>query len=301
VAAVLVVWRVGRPRIVPKRVVTLITIALAFWILTALNRAQISPPFASRYLYVGALILVLLAAELGRGVALRSRAKLLLVGAVAAAIVSNVGAFRDGARYLRDQADLAKADLGALDAARPLIKRDLVAQSFPGYPFVLVSARSYFATEHEFGSPAATPRELANQPEPARATADAQLVAVHRPTVRPAPRGLRLGRRPVVDSAAGGVVAGRGPCLRFRPARFTATGARSELELTLPQARLLLRARGGPATISLRRFSSAFPRQPLGRLAPSVTAVLRVARDRGVLPWHVRVVPTAGATVCGLR
>ncbi len=74
-AVVLWLWRArGFPRIAP-RVVTLVVIALAFWVLTGIGRAYVrvgplvltETGSESRYLYVSALLILLLAVELARG------------------------------------------------------------------------------------------------------------------------------------------------------------------------------------------------------------------------------------------
>ena len=54
-AAVVLIWRLAALRPVAVRVPALLAMAAAFWLLTGLQRSQISPPDASRYLYVGAL------------------------------------------------------------------------------------------------------------------------------------------------------------------------------------------------------------------------------------------------------
>src|SRR5207302_2019556 len=89
-AVVVLLWRLAAIRPVPRRVLTLLTLALSFWTLTA-TRAQISPPVSSRYIYAGAFFVLLLAAEMARGASLPRRAGVLLGAAVAAAIVSNLG------------------------------------------------------------------------------------------------------------------------------------------------------------------------------------------------------------------
>src|SRR5262249_26080592 len=154
------------------RVAALLTIALSFWVLTALNRAQISGPFASRYVYVGALIAVLLAVELARGISVPRGAAVILGVVVVAAIVANVGTLRDGAGRLRANAPAAEAGAGALEIGRPLVGRSYVATAFPGFPFVVVRAGTYFAAVRAYGSPAATPTQIATKSENARRTAD---------------------------------------------------------------------------------------------------------------------------------
>jgi hypothetical protein len=295
----LLVWRLARVRPTPPRVPVLLTIALSFWILTALNRAQISAPYASRYLYVGALLITLLAVELGRGASLHLRAGLLLAAAVGAAALSNLGAFRDGGRFLRNQAQATTADLGALELAKPLVPPDLIVDGLPGYPFLIIRAKPYFEAVDDFGSPAATPAEIGTKPEPARRVADTQLIGIHEVGLESGDGASRAGETPVVDSVDGGRASERGGCVVFRRLRVNSTDARNELEVTVPSKGLVVTATGGPATVAVRRFADGF--QPLGRLAASASATLRMAPDLAARPWHMRVNPTDRATVCALR
>jgi len=69
-AAALLVWRLVRLGRVPGRVAALGTMLAVFWLLTGARRAQLASPEESRYLYVGALLVLLLVVELARGVAL---------------------------------------------------------------------------------------------------------------------------------------------------------------------------------------------------------------------------------------
>jgi hypothetical protein len=297
-AVVVLLWRLAATQPVPRRVLTLLAIVLSFWTLTALNRAQISTPFESRYIYVGAFFLLLLAVEVAHGTRLPRRARPLLAVAVAAAIVSNLGVLRDNARFLRSQAQLVKADLAAVDIGRPVARRDLVLTTFPAYPLLVVKVGSYLAAKKAIGSPASTPTELAREPEAARRVADLTLIDIHRIRLQPAPRGLRPGTPPAVEAAAGGTVVRRGACVSILPAGATPADASHRLDVAVPSAGLVVTAHGGSVTVSVRRFADEF--QPVGRRARSVSAVLRIGPDLSARPWHARVAPTDGATVCGV-
>jgi hypothetical protein len=50
--------------------------------------------------------------------------------------------------------------------------------------------------------------------------------------------------------------------------------------------------------VGVRRFANEF--QPVGGVAPGASATLRIRPDLAAQPWHVRVAPTQGATVCGI-
>jgi hypothetical protein len=297
VALAAVVWRVTRLRQIPTRVLTLIAIPVAFWVLTALGRAFFGAPSASRYVYVGGLFILLLAVELARGTTVPRRTALLLAVVTAAAILSNVNSLRNAANVLRVEAKLTTAELGTLDITRPIVDPGYVSE---GFLFDEIVAGPYFAAADALGTPAATPAEIAAEPEPIRAAADSQLVHIHALGLQPSPGAVALGARPVLGSASSGTASEHGSCLSFEPAAFAPSSAPAAFEVTVPPAGILVRAEGGAATVSIRRFAAAYPEQPLGRVHAAGAATLRVGADLAPQAWHVRVTPTDRATVCGL-
>jgi hypothetical protein len=298
-AVAVLIWRLTRLRTVPPRVLTLLTIGLSFWILTALNRAFFGGPWGGRYLYVGGLVILLLAVELARGISLSRRAELMLAAVTAAAVVSNIGALRDASAWLRDNALDTRTQLGALDIARPILRPEYVPT---GFFYSEITAGPYFAAKDEFGTPAASPAEIAAAPERFRLAVDAQLIRIHEIDLVEATQSTRAGSAPRVESVTGGVARRRGPCVSFRPAAFTPATAANELHVEVPPQGLLLSARGGQATVSLRRFADGYPERPLGTLAPSAgAAALRIRPDLAEQPWHLRVAPAGSATVCSLE
>jgi hypothetical protein len=279
--------------------VTLLAILTSFWLLTGLQRAEFGGPDSSRYLYAGALFVVLLATELARGVALSRPVAAVLAAAVALAVVANLGDLRDAGRLLREQAQSARADLAALELARPAVPPGYIAASFPGYPFLLLEAEPYFEAARQLGSPADSAAELAAAPEPARMTADSELVRIYGVAVEPGGRTAE-GDALTVDAVSGGSVSRLGACVTFRPEAARPATLTPELQLTLPPGGLRLTTDAGPATVTARRFAAGFSEQPLSTLSASSTGTLRIARDLADTPWHVRVAPQAPVTACAL-
>jgi hypothetical protein len=235
---------------------------------------------------------------MARGTRLPRPAAVLLAAAVATATVSNLGVLRHTARFLQDQAQLAKANLAAVDIGRPIAPRDLVLTHFPQYWGIVIKVGPYLAAEKAIGSPAATPAQLARQPEAARRVADLTLLDIHRIRLHPARRGVRRGAPPAVEAAAGGTVVRRGACRSFVPAGVTPVSAGHQLDVIVPSSGLVVTAQGGPVTVSVRRFADEL--LPVGRLATAASAVLRIAPDLSARTWHARVAPTDRATVCGV-
>jgi hypothetical protein len=281
-ALALAAWRLIRLRRIPPRTVALATMLLSFWVITALTRSGFGNPYSSRYLYVSALLLILVAVELGRAARRIWWVEVTIVVVAAAAVLSNVGAIRDEAGALRSEAQAAKADLGALQIARPVISPGYVAQDLPGYPFVQLTAGGYFAAAHALGTPAASPSAILADPEPVRAAVDRELIGIH---------GVGLGMPSIVAAAPGS-------CTTFRPAASDSAGTTPQTQLQLPPAGLLIRSATDPISVSIRRFAAQF--QPLGTVNPSSTASLRIQPDASARPWHVLLGGSGPVTVCSL-
>jgi hypothetical protein len=298
-ALALATWRLVQLRRLSPRVASLATIVLSFWVITAVNRSVFANPYSSRYLYVSGLFVVMLAVELADGADPVWWGKALIAVVAAGAIASNFGALRDAGRLIRSNGQTTIADLGAVEIGRPLVPAGYYIQGIPGWPVVLVPAAAYFAAARAVPMPAATPAQIAADPEPVRATVDNELIHIHRLTLAPAQPGLKLGAAPVVDLASTGSASVGGGCVTFTPDRFTAAGGASPfVSVTVPAAGLMLEATGGPTTIGVRRFAYAF--QTLGTLAPGGPATFVIAPDLSRRPWHVLLTPAGRARACGL-
>jgi hypothetical protein len=298
-ALLLALWRLTRLGRSPARTFALLAAGACFWFLTGLTRWYISAPYESRYLYVGALFVLLLMVELAAGIRVTWIGQAVLGALALAAVITNIGDMRTGANFLRAQARLTRAELDALDIARPI-----VAPNFAIGPFGIIRADQYFATERAIGSPAATPAQIAGFDEPARQAADADLAAIHGlrlvASVTAAGRPVlgRLGSAPALDAATGGSGVTGGSCASFTPAPFTSAASAPAMAVTVPRAGLLLRAGPGAATLGYRRFGVSF--QSLGTVAPRAQVELRITPDRSSQPWHLQVGSSAPFSLCGL-
>jgi hypothetical protein len=285
-------WSVsGRP--FTPRALALLAAAAAYWGLGGLFRAQLNMPDQSRYLYFGAILIVLLGVELLRGVQLSSRA-LALLGALALAFsVSNFGPLQDGARGLQATAGLVSPRLGALELAGPTT--DPAYRPSPDLA-PDITAGAYFDTVAELGSPADSPEEIAGRLDPERQGADAVLVETLPVGLEPIASPPPAGSRPLIETVVAGDVTTRPGCVALRP---TAPGA--TLDVTAPPAGVAIVTGGAaPAEVRLRRFADTFPQQALGTVGPRSVAVLRFPPRPGIGPWRVRLSVTEPATVCGL-
>jgi len=270
-------WR--RPRI-DQRLWPALAIALTYWTLAGLNQSIARQPTTSRYIYATAAVTLLIAANLPWGVRFGKRA-LVVVGVVTAvAVFSNLGIMRDGASYLRNQAVLTKADLGAVEIARPSINPAFR----PNGPsagtggLINVEAGKYFEAIDEYGSPAYTADELTSAPAPAAHYADLVLATALEFSTE-----TELG----TYSASGGA----GSCVDFEGAELALTPGTTQIEV----------APGPHADFSLRRFSTnEYPVSTEGAPGDSTTRLL-IRPDSAPQPWYLQVEAQQPVRVCHLN
>jgi hypothetical protein len=274
IAALLAGWWLWRRRGLPARVLGLAAALGSFWILTAISRAYIGIPesWASRYLYVAGVFVVLLGIELAQGLRVPRGAQAVLALALAAIVISGSLDASRGARSLRAEAEVTRAELGAMAITRPIISPRYLSL-VPYFPFPIVLAGPYFAAERAYGSPADTPAQIAASSPAARQAADAELVQIHHVRLLPLRSpGCRLG---------------------------VGIGQRGlSLELPLPPHGLVLQAIRGSVTVEVRRFA-ALP-MAIGRLSAGHAGLVRIGPDQAPQRWWV-VVPSGSVAWCPAR
>jgi MFS family permease len=255
--------------------------AATFWFLAGFNAIPGREAWSSRYLYVGALFVLLIAAELLKGVR-PSRWALVAGGAATLVVVGfNLVPLREGRDFFKAQTVLTRADLGAIEIAAGSVEPGFrLPPEIAGTSFLNeIEAGEYLTAVDEYGSPAYTPAELADAPEAGRKQADLVLAnALPLSIEASAPAGSGAGGRCVEVSGAAGPDASPLP---LRPGVTTVEFAP-----------------GGPGTIRLRRFAAAeYPLVSEG-IAGGSTTRLNVPRDRSARPWLLQAEAAQGATVC---
>ena len=277
------------------RILVALAVGLTFWLLTAANFQLGRLPTASRYQYVGAVFVLLIAAELAAGWRPRWRG---LAGAFAVALIAAIGnlaTLHDGYLTMSSASATVRGGLAGLEIASGRVNRDFVLtpENSNWNYFTLVRAGPYLSASEKFGSPAYSESELAGAPEGARTAADKVLAAALpvslRPTASPSASGAPA---PRLLGPAGAFVGEPTGCITLRPAAGQAP------VVSLPAGGAVLRtAPGITADLRLRRFSSAsFPVS-----AGSVTgsAVLAIPSDRSSRPWQLQILAPGRVTVCG--
>lgn len=257
--------------------------AAANWFLTAFNQIPGRDPTSSRYQYMGAVLVLLLLANLLQGVRFGRRA-LLVGGAVTIAAVGvNLAVLENGRDSLREQSVLAESGTAAIEIARRTVDPEFSLNTEVAGTTTLIDiqAAKYLPAVEEYGSPAYTPTELAEAPDYARKQADIVLS-----------QALPLATLTRLGAFAPG---GGENCVTL-PAG--SAGPDSEVRLAPGLTRIEL-APGPPAEFSLRRFATGeFPVPTEGAPGGSVTE-LRVPRDAARrYPWYLNVEASQLARAC---
>jgi F0F1-type ATP synthase membrane subunit c/vacuolar-type H+-ATPase subunit K len=293
VVAVIVV--VGVRRKLSPRLVAVLALPLFYWVLTALSRAELNEPDASRYLYAGAIFVALIIVELAHLVPLpRGRVVLaLLVGAVVVITVVSVRGneqpLRLGAAGLRDASTYVKAELAALELAG-----NGVEPGFQPDPIRApqITAGPYADAVADLGSPADSIASVRGQSEAVRSAADGVLV-----------RALRLGLLPVTTATSAGapptpVVRQGSSALEGQCILVTPQDGRGTIDLRGDALALNVQADASAGVdVAVRNLASGFEGAPLGTIPANEVRAITLPRVRSG-PWTTELSSTGAFRVC---
>ena len=292
IAAIALVWWLSR-RPLSARGWGLLAGLVGYWALTALSRAHLGEPEAPRYIYLGGVLIVLLALELtGPRLPARGRALIVAAALVGFAAVGNLGTLEGGGRGLRDTADGLRAELAAFELVQDGVPAEL---QFTPLRAPQIRAGAYLAAVEDYGSPALTPAELAAAGPAERQAADDVLRRVV-PVAPAAGAFAAAGSPPTPVAAAGASATPVGACLRMAPERSGAT-----VDVGLPPTGLGVSASSAaPAELRVRRFGDGFPAEAQASVPAGGSATLRLPADDAGTPWVVRLTGSGPLRACGL-
>lgn len=254
--------------------------AAANWLLAGFNFIPGREAYQSRYLYAGGIFVLLLAAELLRGVRIGRRALRVAAAVTVLAVAANLVALSDGSKWLEEQAVLTRADTAAIEISRRTVDPSfgLIPEIAGTGSLFVVVADKYLRAVDEWGSPAYTAEELAAAPAAGRRQADVVLSRALPITVTELPAG---------ESAPGdectAVAAGSGL---------------AELPLTPGETGIEV-APGPPATLGLRRFADGEYPVELESVPGGSSTVIEIPRDTAPQPWYLQVEAAQDVRVCG--
>ena len=165
-----------------------LAVGVSFWLLAGLNEVAQRAPTVSRYQYMGAIFVLLVAAEPLRGVRLSRTAAGVVTVVTCAALASNLSQLSAASDMLAKTTELERAGMAAFEIARDEIAPEmLLTEELIGTGSSTVQAGEYFYAVDRFGSPAYTQAELEAASEPARAAADRVLAVALGASLAPAP------------------------------------------------------------------------------------------------------------------
>jgi hypothetical protein len=283
--------------------------SIRFWTVTgtlviylALVAAGLSParaPNASRYVYMGGLLGLLLVAELGRDVRWSTVTGLVAFIFFAFALMANVAELRVGGHLFEAEGATNRAELTALELSRRYVDPNFPVEdesTTHSHPDMLFPAWAYFDAAQEFGSPAFSLKQLLGTGEQAREAADQELVRALEIKAKPAGLGGlgSSGAPPKPISAAAGRFQSAGACVVVIPA----PGRTGAFRFELPPGGFSYRtSRGAEVSLKLARFGEAFSSE-----LPTVSGAVDVSIPTvaASVPWRAELATASRVLVCPL-
>jgi hypothetical protein len=271
-----------------------LVVLISFWLLTAASNAPGRTPWASRYQYVGGVLLLMVLASLASGIRVRGTAILAALAIGGLAALANLRVLHD--EYGK-RADLTTRERGALAGFEVG-----GASADPGFtagpqntdiiPLHSVAVGPYLSAVRAFGSPAYSESELLEAPEDARVAADQLLARAEELRLNavdhPPPAG---GAPPVVLGGSSKTAVPSGSCLTV------SGGSGPSPPVALPRPGVTVSGpRGSVETVELRRFASSFPVHYELR----GTGVLLIRTDLSPRPWLLRLSGPGPTRICGI-
>lgn len=295
IMALAVAARLARGWRPTPRAIGLAVTAVTFYGLTAFARQGyiFQPPSTSRYIYVGAVVIVLFAAELVRGTQPPAWA---LAGAGALALASAVVNFAwldDRGAEQRAVATTTRIELGAIELAR-----DYVAPSYMP-PYAFVHAGKYLEAVADLGSSPAVPRgDLTRLSLDGRRLVDRTLQDMGGIRLDLQPSTRVGGDPPAVLSATGGSAR-----LTFGCAVLVAApGANATMSVAPRGARLRIVAATAPVQIRAARFGDGQGTPALGTASTGGRVDVVTVPDALRTPaWRVGLSTHGRALACSVR
>jgi hypothetical protein len=174
VTLILSFWKVERK----LTVLAAMGIILFTWMMTGVSRAQLGEPGASRYVYIGAIMLIVV-----WGLLINSPSRWFVVLALLATpflIQGNMKVMRAGAGGLFDTSIHVKARFAAVEIVG---NSEVVGYRADPSRTPQINSSEYLALVKNYGSPAYTTSQVATLPDPIRAEAD-RVIMEMTPTVR---------------------------------------------------------------------------------------------------------------------
>ncbi len=284
-----------------RRVWVFIAMPLVFWALIGANLGPLRAPESSRYQYTGAVMVLLLVAQLGAGQRISRTGGLVLAGVLVFCLAGNLGNLKDGAGFLRENSDQNRAQLAALQLVAPAANPDQTVEPLVGGPSpredLLIFTHAYLSAAADLGSPAYPIEEVPGRPDHVRQRADLQMVrALGLQPVPPVlvPADVVPGGLPLPQGSESATVAPRRGCLEITP---QLADAKAAFALLPGGFSVVASAEQSPPKLRLRRFGEAFVAE-IPSPPPGTRSVVRIPPDAAPIPWHLEVTTSVPTRIC---
>lgn len=260
----------------------------------ALALGENRPPDASRYVYMGSMLTLLVLIEAVSGMRPNRVWAIGLTTALFFSLLSNGAQMGVGGRVVRLESATNRAELGALEIAREDVPDDFTVEAGGlttlSNPDMLFDAGAYFDIANSYGSPADSEAELEAAPEQAREAAD-QLLA------RALPISALPGFRP---AGSGSITVVEGTDDRRRPGGCVTIsprdGSAARVVIDVPSGGFSYRGPGaGLSELKLRRFGEGFAVAPD---LPAGAARVAIPADGSDRPWQAELVARSKLVLC---
>jgi hypothetical protein len=271
---------------------------LALWSLTGAIAGPARLPESARYLYPGAILVLLVVGGALSASPVRWRGSLVLAGICAIGLLPNLRELHYGADFFRlqsnqDRAVLAAADLLGGSGPAGLKLEDREDPGLVGTHDLSFTLGDYRDAKDRYGTPAFSLAQLRTLDASSRQAADRFLVRALGLAAVPARRGPRALPADVRADAPGGRLVRRGGCLRFAP---KLPGAK--LTVSLPRAGIWIQPRSGPAvSVGLYRFADGFP-VAVGEAPAGGPSMLTLPAGPASAGWVAQLAPQQPLRVC---
>jgi hypothetical protein len=277
---------------------TLLGTLVFYFALVAVGLDAARTPEASRYVYMGGILTLLVIAELAREIRWSTVTGLLAFLLFGLALMASIGNLRAGGRLFQAEGETNRATLAALELDRRHVNDGLSTESAEttvhSHVDMLFPIWAYFQLADEEGSPAFNFEELLATGSQAREAADQTLVNSLEIGVEPVARPERdsSGLPPAPVSESDGHARRLGSCLALIPD----LGRTAAFRLALPPGGFsYLTAAGAPVTVKLGRFGD----RPVTELPPVTgSAEVAIPRDAIDVPWQAEVRSDAKVLAC---
>jgi hypothetical protein len=281
-AAVLMALAVAGARLVPRlpdrarrRALAILASMVGSWAFVALARAQFGDTTAPRYVVLTVVPVLLVGIEIvGHGA---SATRGTLVAAfLAFAMVGNLLFLRFTTDFLREQGEVVRAQLAALELGIERAPPDYKPDPRVSWPLWYVTAGEWRSSIRFLGSPAVAAADLPQASAEGRAQADRILTELRGVDVRGASPAPGPGGPACVDHPGGTV------------------------EAPLGEAGVMVVPTGSEGLeVRVRRFGDGYPEPPLAVVPPGEARTLVPSTDASPAEWQVEL-RGGPAAMCGI-